>query len=297
MSVTGNSKIQRLEHLLTTKPVLVMGVLNLTPDSFSDGGEYSGPVDARSRLGELIEQGSDIVDIGAESTAPGATPVLLEQEWQRLAPTIRSFMGSTSQSSDPNRPVPIISIDTFKSEIARRCLDLGAAIINDVSALRADPAIAGLAATYGTYLLLMHSKEPGSAPHVSESKKDYDDVVSEISEFLLTQAQVAIHAGVKENRILLDPGMGRFISHDPKYSWQLLQNFERLCRMLAPFPVCIATSRKGFLGGSLKERDPISQLTALHAVSHGARIVRTHNPGMMRQFLGVAEHLRSAKAL
>lgn len=270
-----------LGQLLTAKPVLVMGVLNLTPDSFSDGGTYLNSDTALARITELFASGADLVDIGAESTAPGATPVPLETEWERLWPTLS---GTNSHASPSLR---ILSIDTFKSQIAERALSLGAALINDVSALRADPEMAQTIAAHDAHVLLMHSKESGEHPHVTDSPRDYTDVVREVCEFLLTQARVATSAGIREDKILLDPGMGRFVSHDPKYSWELLRRFEDVCRALAPFPVCIATSRKGFLGGNLSDRDAVSQLTALRAVNHGARMVRTHAPDMMRAFLDI----------
>jgi dihydropteroate synthase len=253
---------------------LIMGIVNITPDSFSDGGLAYSEHDAIGRAEKLTVEGAALIDLGAESTAPEAKPVSLEEELRRLRPVVTALARKMA-----------LSIDTFKAPVAEEMLTLGAKVVNDVSGLRADEHMVKVVAGHHASLIIMHSKEQGSHPHVTESARDYQDVVREVAAFLMERAEYAVRAGVSERAIALDPGMGRFLSHDPKYSWELLRRYDELVEMLKPFPVVVATSRKGFLGGALATRDPISQLTALRAVQRGAKIVRTHAPGMMKQFL------------
>ena len=260
---------------------LIMGIVNITPDSFSDGGLALSPADAANRAHQLYEQGAQLMDLGAESTAPGAAAVSEEEELRRLTPVVAAL----ADKGD-------LSIDTFKSNVAREMLRRGAKVINDVSGLRADPHMATVIAEYESSVIIMHSKEQGSHPHVTDSRREYRDVVKEVADFLLERANVAMKAGIAESAIALDPGMGRFLSHDAKYSWELLKRYDELVSLVKPFPVVVATSRKGFLGGELAARDPVSQLSALLAIQRGAKIVRTHDPRMMRQFLEVQQSLR-----
>jgi dihydropteroate synthase len=157
-------------------------------------------------------------------------------------------------------------------------------MINDVSALRADPELAPVVRAHDAILVLMHAKD-GPLPHVTERPARFTDLIVEVSDFLLRRAEVALDAGIAQTRIVLDPGMSGFLSLEPGDSWRLLEGFARLVERLRPFPVLIACSRKGFLGVPPAERDPVSQLTALLAVSRGAMLVRTHDVRMMRQFI------------
>jgi len=258
------------------KQTKIMGVLNLTPDSFSDGGNFVTPLAALAQAEHLISSGADILDLGAESTAPGANPITASAEIARLEPILPLVAGRYQ-----------ISIDTYKSETARFALERGARMINDVSALRADPALADVVREYGASLVLMHSKELGATPHATDSRADYKDVVGEIAEALLRRVDFALARQLAEKQLILDPGIGRFISHEAKYSWELIDRLRELVERVAPFPVLLGTSRKGFLGGSMAERDPASQLTGLIAATKGVSIIRTHQVGMMRQFLTI----------
>ncbi len=258
---------------------MVVGVLNVTPDSFSDGGRYLAPEAALRRAREMVAEGADLVEVGGESTAPGRRPVGAEEEWRRIAPVVEALAGA----------LPLV-IDTYRAETARRALAAGALAVNDVSALRADPAMAETVAAAGGGLVLMYAKD-APLPHVTVRDVRYGDVVAEIAAFLRERAAVATAAGVAADAIVLDPGWGAFVSHDQTFTFELLRRFDDLARRLAPFPAMVAVSRKGFLGGERHRRDPLSQLAALHAVERGARFIRTHDPRMMREFLELARRL------
>lgn len=262
------------------KPILI-GILNVTPDSFSDGGKYFSLDAALSHAEKLIKDGADILEIGGESTRPGSSPITEQEEIKRVLPVVQALASSVS-----------ISIDTFRAYTAKRCLEAGAQIINDVSALRFNSELASVIAAFDAKVIIMHSKESGQSPHASESKKEYEDVVKEIADFLLAQSEIALLAGIKKENIILDPGMGRFVSENPKYSWEVLRRFDELVSITHPFPCLVSTSRKGFLGGSLETRDVTSQLTSLWAYEKGAKYIRVHNIEMARQCLSALEELR-----
>jgi len=264
---------QALEDLFRSSPPWIMGILNLSPDSFSDGGDFSESKDVQRRMAQLFSEGAAVVDIGGEATGPGTGPISTELEIARLA------------AAFPLPPDRVVSIDTYKSETARFALEKGARIINDTSALQADPKLGAVVADHDAFLVLMHSKAKGSLPHADDQPRRYNDVVKEIADYLDRRIEIALQAGIAESRLIVDPGMGKFISNDPQDSWTLLSRFEEFCKRMQPFPVLIGTSRKGFLGGKLSERDAISQQTGADAVRKGAVILRTHNVVMAREYL------------
>ena len=176
------------------------------------------------------------------------------------------------------------AVDTYRAETAARCLEAGAKLINDVSALRADPELAAVVAAHDAVLVMMYAKD-APLPHVTDAPALYRDIVAEIGDFLASRVDAAGRAGVPPERVVVDPGMGRFVSLDPADSWRLLEGFARLVERLAPVPVMIATSRKGFFGVPMPERDPISQLTAFVAAERAAALIRTHDARMARQFV------------
>lgn len=266
-----------------TNTVKIVGVINLTPDSFSDGGKFCQASQAIAHAEHLLAVGADIIELGAESTAPGSKPVGPELEWARLQGVLPEIA----------RCCPL-AVDTYRSQTARKALQAGAQIVNDVSGLRYDEDMANVIAAAGAQVVIMHSKQPGNNPHVDDNERSYNDPASEIAEFLLERADFAASAGIAHDRIILDPGMGRFISNDPEVSWLILKDFERLVELLRPYPVMIATSRKGFLGGELSGRDPLSQLTAIIASQKGASYIRTHNVSMCRQFQNTWQKLCGA---
>jgi dihydropteroate synthase len=172
----------------------VMGIVNVTPDSFSDGGVNFRPKDAIATARRMLEQGAAIVDVGGESTRPGAEPVSADEELRRVAPVLEALHGE----------VPV-SIDTAKAEVARRALELGAELVNDVTALRGDPDLAGVVAESDAYVCLMHMQ---GEPRTMQANPTYDDVVSEVASFLEERIRAAVAAGIREDRIAVDPGIG-----------------------------------------------------------------------------------------
>jgi dihydropteroate synthase len=252
---------------------LVMGILNCSPDSFSDGGLASDACAAAERLADLCREGADIIDIGGESTAPDRFPISAALEVSRIEAAVARAASSA-----------FVSVDTYHAATAKRCLELGARMINDISALRADPDMTAVVAEHRAFVVLMHAKD-GPLPHASRTPREYTDVIATIRDFLSRRIEHACSAGIDPKRIVLDPGMGLFLSPDPRYSFEVLSRFAELADYFSEFPLLIGTSRKGFLGGSLAERDPISQLTALYAVERGAAVIRTHNVRMARAFL------------
>ncbi len=268
-----------LAPMTGSAPPWIMGVLNVTPDSFSDGGRYAGFEAACARAREMVAEGASIVDVGGESTAPGSRPLDPEEELARIRPVVAALA--------PEMP---LSIDTYHARTAAACLALGARIVNDVSALRADPELARVVAEAGAVLVMMHAKD-APLPHASDRPARYRDPVAEIAGFLLRRVEVALAAGIAAERIVLDPGWGRFVSLDPAHSFELLRRFGELAERLAPFPLLVGVSQKGFLGVPMAERPPLAQLAALHALERGAALVRTHHPRMMRRFLELADSM------
>jgi dihydropteroate synthase len=260
-------------------PPWIVGVVNVTPDSFTDGGRFLEPAAAIAHGRRLLADGAHLLDLGGESTAPGSRPLAAEVELARLEPVVAALAGEA-----------LLSIDTYRAATAARCLAMGACMVNDVSALRADAAMADVAREHGCRLVMMHAKD-GPLPHAGDAPRLYTDVVGEIGDFLAARVDHALARGIAEANLVLDPGWGRFISLDPADSWRLLEGLARLAERLAPIPLMVGVSRKGFLGVPMAERDPLSQLAALVAVGRGARYVRTHAPRMMRQFVEAARRM------
>ncbi len=214
-----------------------MAVLNLTPDSFSDGGkfkEFGGEVDLLETVREFLQDGASILDLGGESTGPGSPEVSLEEELARVVPAIEKIHATF--------PEVLISIDTWKSEVAEAALKAGARMVNDVTAGRGDERIFEVAARYGVPMVLMYSKQ--NTPRTNRELVQYEDVVKTVMEFLKERISAAEVAGVKE--LWIDPGMGAFVSGDPAYSFELIERIEELQSLGKA--ILVGTSRKGFLG-------------------------------------------------
>ncbi len=267
-----------------TRRALVMGVLNVTPDSFSDGGRYHDAPDAAlARAMAMAEEGADLVDVGGESTRPGSAPVPALEEIARVRPVLERLAARC--------PLPV-SIDTRKTEVARVALDLGAAIVNDVSGLRADPeggdgrARAELAARAGAGLVLMHMR---GEPATMQADTRYDDVVGEVKGFLFDAARRAAEAGVPREAIALDPGVG--FGKSAAHSLALLAGVDQLAA--AGYPVLVGASRKSFFGKlfglELDQRLEAGLAAAVVSVLRGARIVRTHDVRATARALRVTE--------
>lgn len=268
-----------LVKLLGAPAPWLMGVVNVTPDSFSDGGLHLAPDLAVAHGRQLLADGAHILDLGGESTAPGSRPIDGETELARLEPVVRALAAEA-----------VLSIDTYRAATAARCVELGARIVNDVSALRADPEMAAVVRDLGPVLVMMHAKD-GPLPHATDRPASYRDLIRDVADWLLARVDVALAAGIAAERIVLDPGWGKFLSLEPAHSWELLARFAELVERLAPFPVVVGISRKGFFGVPLAERDPLSQLTSLVAAQKGAALIRTHHVRMAVQFLDAAERM------
>ena len=248
-----------------TRHGLIMGVLNVTPDSFSDGGQFFDPATAIARGLAMQQDGADILDIGGESTRPGATPVEAEEELRRILPVIT---GLRARSQVP------ISIDTMKSRVAAAAMAAGADIINDISGLQNDPGMARVAAETGAGLVLMHLR---GTPRTMQQQPEYHDVVAEVRHRLAAAYDEAVAAGVEPECLAFDPGIG---------FGKTLEHNLTLLRHLPSFqihgrPVLLGVSRKSFIGRLLGTSDPLAReapVTALTAWSrqHGVRILRVH---------------------
>jgi dihydropteroate synthase len=263
--------------------VLVMGILNVTPDSFSDGGVFLDPQRAVERALCMIEQGADIIDIGGESSRPGSEPIPADVECDRVLPVIENLRRETE--------IPI-SIDTCKADVARRGLEAGADIVNDITALRHDDGIADLVARTGAGLVLMHMR---GTPKTMQANTEYADVVAEIRDFLLERARTAGEAGVPRDRIVLDPGIG--------FGKSVEGNFEILARLRelveTGYPVLVGPSRKSFIGSVLSrpvgDRVWGTAAAVAAAALAGAAVVRVHDVAEMTDVVRIADAVRAMK--
>lgn len=247
-----------------TRMPIIMGILNVTPDSFSDGGEHAAFDAAIVHAEGMVEEGARIIDVGGESTRPGADPVSVEEELARVLPVVRELAA---------RGV-CVSIDTRHAEVARACLEAGAAIVNDVSGFR-DPAMVEAVRDSTCGLVVMHMQ---GEPATMQDAPEYDDVVVDVRDWLSTQAAALEAAGIAHDRICIDPGPG--FGKTPSQTLELVRNFQEFARL--GYPVMAALSRKSFLGWAYgieqaADRDEVSATEALMACELGASVVRTHN--------------------
>jgi dihydropteroate synthase len=254
----------------------VMGIVNVTPDSFSDGGLFLDPDAAASHGRHLAEEGAAILDVGGESSRPGAEPVAVDEELRRAVPVVERLAAGGHR----------ISIDTSKAEVARAALGAGATIVNDVSAFRFAPEMAGLVADAGAGCCLVHML---GEPRTMHEKPRYDDVVSDVKRFLEERLAFAISEGIPEDRVWLDPGIG--FGKKPEHSLELLRRLDEIVAIGRP--VVIGTSRKGFLGKLTggrpeSERLPGTIATNVLALERGARIFRVHDVRAVKDALTVA---------
>ena len=259
--------------------VRIMGILNLTPDSFSDGGKLADRGALLERAAAMIAAGADILDIGGESTRPFAPAVAETEELRRVIPAIEAI-----RRLDPSIP---ISIDTTKAAVARQALAAGADIINDISALRLDPAMVELAATGEWPIIIMHMQ---GTPRDMQLNPHYDDVVARIKEFLAERIEELTAQGIARQRLIIDPGIG--FGKSLAHNLAILRNLEQF-RTLGR-PLLIGHSRKSFLTKllgdlTMEERDLPSAVVAAFCATHGADIIRTHNVEATSQALRLAE--------
>jgi len=244
---------------------IIMGILNITPDSFSDGGQYEDPLAAVARGRELVIQGAGIVDIGGESTRPGSAEVSVAEEISRVRPVVAGL------ARDLGMP---ISVDTRHPEVARACLGVGASIINDVSGFR-DPAMVDVAASSDAGVVIMHML---GEPRTMQVDPRYDDVVAEVAAYLAEEAGILERAGIERERIAIDPGLG--FGKTMEHNLELLRRLPEIAAL--GYPVVIGASRKSMIGMILGEPDPGKRLegslaVAAWAVTHGAHVMRVHD--------------------
>jgi dihydropteroate synthase len=260
----------------TTAHTLVMGALNVTPDSFSGDGRYADPGSAVTRGLEMLEEGADLVDVGGESTRPGAEPVAAEEELRRVIPVVRGLAAAGA----------VVSVDTAKAEVAAAALRAGAAVVNDVTAL-GDPAMAGVVAAAGAGLVLLHMQ---GTPRTMQEDPRYEDVVAEVARFLAGRAAAAQAAGIDPARLCLDPGIG--FGKGLEHNLALLRGIPELAAL--GYPVLVGASRKRFLAGILGpippgERDAATSAAHVLAIAGGAAVIRVHNVVVGLQTARVAD--------
>jgi len=265
---------------------LVMGILNVTPDSFSDGGLFLSPHDAVARAQEMVADGVDIIDIGGESTRPGGAPVSADEEARRVLPVIEALAGKVT--------VPV-SVDTTKAEVARAALDAGAEIINDISGLRFDPRLADEVGQTRAGIVLMHSRGTLETMH---RLAPVADIMTDVVSVLRLSIAEAERRGVQRSSIAVDPGIG--FSKSAAQNIELLARLDVLVREFAEFPVLIGTSRKRFIGELLGDA-PVSgrvhgtMATVTAAVLCGAHIVRVHDVRAAVETVRIADALKTQK--
>ncbi|PLR78914.1 dihydropteroate synthase [Bacillus sp. V3-13] len=277
--MTGQDKIQAGPYTLDyQKKTIVMGILNITPDSFSDGGRFYAVDKAVERAEEMVAHGADIIDIGGESTRPGGNPVSLQEELDRVIPVIEAVSAAVK--------VPI-SIDTYKAETARRAIKAGAHIINDVWGAKADKEMASVAAEFDVPIILMHNRDNRDYRHF------FRDVVNDLYESIM----LAKKAGVKDERIILDPGVG--FAKDFSLNLEMMRNLDKLVGL--GYPVLLGTSRKSMIGQVLDlpvtERMEGTAATVCYGIQMGCQMIRIHDvkemsrvARMMDALIGKGEH-------
>lgn len=255
-----------------SKRTYLMGVLNVTPDSFSDGGRYYGVEQAIRRAMEMVDEGADVIDIGGESTRPGSEPIPLDEELHRVLPVIENLAKRTS--------VPI-SVDTYKSEVASRALDAGAVIVNDISGLHFDRRLAEVVAQHRASIVLMHIR---GTPKTMQQDPEYDDLIEEICNYLSDGVRIAESNGIRQ--IIVDPGIG--FGKNLKHNLEIFRKLSEFQRF--GYPVLVGPSRKSFIGMILdlpvEERLEGTAAAVAVSIMNGAHIVRVHD---VKQMIRVAK--------
>lgn len=258
-----------------------MGILNVTPDSFTDGGVFLGKDAAVQRGLKMVEEGADIIDIGGESTRPGSDPVEYEEELRRTIPVIEALSKSVN--------VPL-SIDTYKASVAKRALDAGASIVNDISGLRFDPEMAGVVAEYKVPVVVMHIK---GTPKNMQVNPEYESLIHEIIDYLREGMRIAVDAGVGEDMVIIDPGIG--FGKTFEHNLRILKHLHEFT--LLEKPLLVGPSRKAFLGKILDDAPTSERLEGTAAavaisIINGANIVRVHDVKEMAKVAKVADAIK-----
>ncbi|MCP4650555.1 MAG: dihydropteroate synthase [PVC group bacterium] len=255
----------------------IMGILNITPDSFSDGGEFFDKEKAIEHALEMEKQGADIIDIGAESTRPGSCPVLPEEQLKRIEEVVGVLAGKLN--------IPI-SVDTVHSAVARRSLDLGASIINDISALSVDTNMGSVIAEYKAGVILMHMQ---GTPQTMQENPVYNDILEDVVEFLKQAKKQALACGIEEQCIAIDPGIG--FGKTTKHNLKIIKHLDQFKKIEQP--ILIGTSRKSFIGNVIDvpvtEREFGTAASVVYSIINGADIIRVHNVKQMRQVASLTD--------
>jgi dihydropteroate synthase len=258
---------------------VVVGILNITPDSFSDGGDFLDPEAAARRAFAMLDEGAAVLDLGGESTRPGSDPVSPEEELRRVIPVIERILAA--------RPEAVISVDTHRAETARSALEAGARLVNDVTALRGDPRMASVVEEAACPVILMHMQ---GEPKTMQNDPHYEDVVREVKDFLAQRAEYAIAAGVTPENLIVDPGIG--FGKDLEHNLALLRNLDAVVDL--GFPVLVGASRKRFIGeitGVQESKERVFGTVATTVLAHeqGASYFRVHDVRANREALAVGE--------
>jgi len=267
-----------------SKKTYIMGILNVTPDSFSDGGLYFDRTKAIKRAFQIIEEGADMIDIGGESTRPGSEPITIDEELRRTIPVIEVLA--------ENIKIPI-SIDTYKSEVAKKALDAGASMVNDISGLRFDPLMADVVSMYGVPVVVMHIK---GTPRDMQQNPVYEALIPEIMDYLRTSIHIAEQSGIPGDRIIVDPGIGFGKTFD--HNLEIINNLQEFT--LLEKPILIGPSRKAFIGkilGDVPAQERIEGTIAAVAicVMKGANIVRVHDIREIAKVVKVVDAIKREK--
>jgi dihydropteroate synthase len=275
---TARNTPRAVTTLAGTGPVVV-GILNVTPNSFSDGGQFLDPEAAASHAAAMLDEGAGIIDVGGESTRPGSDPVPQEEEIRRVVPVIERILAA--------RPKALVSIDTYRSETAAEALAAGARLVNDVTALRGDPRMASVVAEAGCLVILMHMQ---GEPKTMQREPRYTDVVREVRGFLARRAESAVAAGVRPEDVIVDPGIG--FGKNLEHNLALLRNLDTVVDL--GLPVLVGASRKRFIGSITGVEEAAERVfgtvaTTVLAYEKGATLFRVHDVRPNREALAVAQ--------
>ncbi|MDJ0582012.1 dihydropteroate synthase [Crocosphaera sp.] len=262
------------------KRTYLMGILNVTPDSFSDGGEFNSLGTALEQATKMIESGADIIDIGGQSTRPGAEEITLEEELKRVVPIIKKLRQNSS--------IPI-SIDTTRAEVAQAAITAGADIVNDISGGTFDEKMFSTVASLEVPIIIMHIR---GTPKTMQQKTDYQDLINEIIEWLKRQVNQALEAGIEQHKIIIDPGIG--FAKNYQQNIELLKNLSRFHTLKCP--MLVGVSRKSFIGHILGEKDPKKRVwgtaaACCHAIASKSDILRVHDVPEMKDIIKVSDAL------
>ncbi len=254
-----------MRKLSFSKKPLIMGILNVTPDSFYDGGRYTHAESVKQRIQKLINEGADIIDVGGESSRPGADPVPLNEELQRVELAL-SFINTNET---------IVSIDTYKASVAETGLKKGATIVNDISGMRFDPDMVNVVKEYNAYIVIMHMK---GNPKDMQKNPEYSDVVEEIIDFFKERIDFALSNGIKKEKIILDPGIG--FGKQQIHNIEILKNVDRFREL--GYPILIGHSRKSLIGYLTGEKNPENRLygtlgVSAYLIMKNVEIIRVHD--------------------